>query len=31
MAKDYTKYNIEGLGESLNKRQLVFTILKNGN
>ena len=28
MAKDYTKYKIEGLGENLNKRQLVFTIVK---
>lgn len=28
MARDYTKYNIKGLGENLNKRQLVFTILK---
>ena len=26
--KDYTKYNVEGLGENLNKRQLVFTIVK---
>lgn len=29
MAKDYTKYKIEGLGENLNKRQLVSTIVKN--
>ena len=28
MARDYTKYNIEGLGEDLNKRQLVFTVVK---
>ena len=28
MARDYTKYNVEGLGENLNKRQLVFTIVK---
>lgn len=28
MAKDYTKYNVEGLGENLNKRQLIFTIVK---
>ena len=28
MARDYTKYNAEGLGENLNKRQLVFTIVK---
>ena len=28
MAKDYTKYTVEGLGENLNKRQLVFTIVK---
>lgn len=28
MARDYTKYNIEGLGENLNKRKLVFTIVK---
>ncbi|MBP6755944.1 MAG: hypothetical protein KA210_07325 [Bacteroidia bacterium] len=28
MARDYTKYSIKGLGENLNKRQLVFTILK---
>jgi hypothetical protein len=28
MAKDYTKYKIEGLGENLNKRQLVYTIVK---
>jgi hypothetical protein len=26
--KDYTKYNVEGLGENLNKRKLVFTIVK---
>lgn len=29
MARDYTKYNVEGLGENLNKRKLVFTIVKN--
>lgn len=28
MARDYTKYNVESLGENLNKRQLVFTIVK---
>ena len=28
MSRDYTKYNVEGLGENLNKRQLVFTIVK---
>jgi len=28
MARDYTKYNAEGLGENLNKRKLVFTIVK---
>jgi hypothetical protein len=28
MAKDYTKYTVEALGENLNKRQLVFTIVK---
>ena len=28
MARDYTKYNVEGLGENLNKRKLVFTIVK---
>jgi len=28
MARDYTKYNVEGLGENLNKRQLVFSIIK---
>ena len=28
MARDYTKYNVEGLVENLNKRQLVFTIVK---
>ncbi|WP_431158818.1 hypothetical protein [Winogradskyella poriferorum] len=27
MARDYTKYNVEGLGENLNKRKLVFTIV----
>ena len=26
--RDYTKYNVEGLGENLNKRKLVFTIVK---
>tara|TARA_Y100000385_G_scaffold277265_1_gene324009 strand:+ start:245 stop:1342 length:1098 start_codon:yes stop_codon:yes gene_type:complete len=29
LAKDYTKYTVEGLGENLNKRQLVFAIVKN--
>lgn len=28
MARDYTKYNVEGLGKNLNKRKLVFTIVK---
>jgi hypothetical protein len=28
MAKDYTKYTIEGIGENFNKRQLVFDIIK---
>lgn len=28
MAKDYTKYTVEGLGENLNKRKLVLTIIK---
>jgi len=28
MERDYTKYNVEGLRENLNKRKLVFTIVK---
>jgi hypothetical protein len=28
MARDYTKYNVAGLGENLNKRQLVFIVVK---
>jgi len=28
MARDYTKYTVESLGENLNKRQLVFTVVK---
>ena len=28
MTRDYTKYTVEGLGENLNKRQLVFAIVK---
>ena len=28
MSRDYTKYNVSGLGENLNKRQLVFGIVK---
>jgi hypothetical protein len=28
MAKNYTKYTVEGLGENLNKRKLVFEIVK---
>jgi hypothetical protein len=28
MARDYTKYHVTGLGENLNKRQLVYTIVK---
>ena len=28
MARDYTKYTVEGLDENLNKRQLVFQIVK---
>ena len=29
MARDYTKYTVKSLGENLNKRQLVFQIVKN--
>ena len=28
MARDYTKYSVVGIGENLNKRQLVYTIVK---
>ena len=28
MARDYTKYTVKSLGENLNKRQLVFQIVK---
>jgi hypothetical protein len=28
MARDYTKYTVAGLGENLNKRHLVFQIVK---
>lgn len=28
MAKDYTKYNVSGVGEKLNKRKLVFAIIE---
>lgn len=28
MAGDYTKYTVAGLGENLNKRQLVFEIME---
>lgn len=28
MSKNYTKYTVEGLGENLNKRKLVFEIVK---
>jgi hypothetical protein len=28
MSRDYTKYTVKGLGENLNKRQLVFEIVK---
>ena len=28
MARDYTKYKIQGLAENLNKRQLVFNVIK---
>ena len=28
MARDYTKYSVEGLGDNLNKRQLVYSIVK---
>ena len=28
MARDYTKYNVEGLESNLNKRKLVFTVVK---
>ena len=30
MARDYTKYTVKDLGENLNKRQLVFEIVKGG-
>ena len=30
MARDYTKYDVFNVGENLNKRQLVFTIVKTG-
>jgi len=30
MARDFTKYTVEGLGENMNKRQLVFTIVRTG-
>lgn len=29
MARDYTKYNVKGVGEKLNKRQLVLEVVKN--
>jgi len=28
MARDYTKYNVEGVGEKLNKRRLVYAIIE---
>ncbi len=28
MARDYTKYSVKNIGENLNKRQLVFEIVK---
>ena len=28
MSKDYTKYTVKGIGENLNKRLLVFSIVK---
>lgn len=28
MARDYTKYSVEGLGDNLNKRQLVLIVIK---
>ena len=28
MARDYTKFSVKGLAENLNKRQLVFKIVK---
>ena len=28
MARDYTKFKVKGLGENLNKRQLVFKIVE---
>jgi hypothetical protein len=28
MARDYTKYSVVGLGENLNKRQLVYSVVK---
>lgn len=29
MARDYTKYSVKGLGEGLNKRQVVLHVLRN--
>ena len=28
IARNYTNYTLEGLGKNLNKRKLVFTIVK---
>jgi hypothetical protein len=28
MARDYTKYNVEGLGDNFNKRKLVYEVIK---
>ena len=28
MARDYSKYNVDGLGENLNKRKLVLKIVQ---
>ncbi len=28
MARDFTKYSVKNVGENLNKRQLVFEIVK---
>ncbi len=28
MTRDYTKYSVEGIGENMNKRSLVFNVVK---
>ena len=28
MARDYTKYNVEGIGDNFNKRKLVYEVIK---